>query len=116
MVSAAARSASDAIGAAALARVADPPRSNSVRVEDYLTALGAITGEAAIVASGGRAGAGGMWNPSSNSRLPTASARSSIAGVDGFHWQVPPTPRTPIVIVIASASYCTIGGRILPTA
>ncbi len=52
MVSAAARSSSERISAAALARVADPPGSISVRVEYYLTALGAITGEAAIVAAG----------------------------------------------------------------
>lgn len=38
--------------AAGLARVADPPGSNSVRVEDYLAALAAVTGEAAIVAAG----------------------------------------------------------------
>lgn len=46
--------ASDAaaqIAAAALARVAEPG-TGRVRVEDYLAALGAITGEAAIVAAG----------------------------------------------------------------
>jgi hypothetical protein len=37
---------------AALARVADPPGSGRVRVEDYLTAVAAVTGEAAIVSAG----------------------------------------------------------------
>jgi len=44
--------ASQQIAAAALARVEDPPGSGRVRVEDYLAALGAVTGEAAIVAAG----------------------------------------------------------------
>ena len=52
MVSAAARAASEKITAAALARVADPPHTQRVRVEDYLTALGAVTGESAIVDAG----------------------------------------------------------------
>jgi len=50
--SAAARAAGQMIAAAALTRVADPPGSGRVRVEDYITALGAVTGEAAIVAAG----------------------------------------------------------------
>lgn len=37
---------------AALARVTDPPGTNRVRVEDYVTAVAAVTGEAAIVAAG----------------------------------------------------------------
>ena len=37
---------------AALARVADPPGTPRVRVEDFLTAVAAVTGEAAIVAAG----------------------------------------------------------------
>lgn len=37
---------------AALARVTDPPGSGRVRVEDYITAVAAATGEAAIVAAG----------------------------------------------------------------
>ena len=37
---------------AALARVADPPGTARVRVEDYLTAVAAVTGEGAIVAAG----------------------------------------------------------------
>ena len=37
---------------AAAARVADPPGTPNVRVEDYLTAVAAVTGEAAIVAAG----------------------------------------------------------------
>jgi hypothetical protein len=37
---------------AALARVTDPPGSSRVRVEDYVTAVAAVTGEAAIVAAG----------------------------------------------------------------
>jgi hypothetical protein len=45
------REAAERIRAAALARVAEPG-TNRVRVEDYLTALGAVTGEAAIVAAG----------------------------------------------------------------
>ena len=44
--------ASQQIAAAALARVEDPSGSGRVRVEDYLAALGAVTGEAAIVAAG----------------------------------------------------------------
>jgi len=52
VVSAAARQAGDKISAATLARVADPPDTKRVRVEDYLTALGAITGESAIVGAG----------------------------------------------------------------
>lgn len=51
MVSAAEREAGQKIAAAALARVAEPG-TGRVRVEDYLTALAAVTGEAAIVASG----------------------------------------------------------------
>lgn len=51
MGSAAVREAGQQIAAAALARVAGPG-TNRVRVEDYLTALGAVTGEAAIVAAG----------------------------------------------------------------
>jgi hypothetical protein len=51
VIPAGAREASQAIAAAALARVQDPA-TNRVRVEDYLTALAAITGEAAIVAAG----------------------------------------------------------------
>jgi hypothetical protein len=50
VISDAAKEAGEQI-AAALARVADPG-TNRVRVEDYLTALGAVTGEAAIVAAG----------------------------------------------------------------
>jgi hypothetical protein len=37
---------------AALARVTDPPGTGRVRVEDFLTALAAVTGESAIVAAG----------------------------------------------------------------
>jgi len=44
--------AAEAIANAALARAEDPPGSKRVRVEDYLTALGACTGEAAIVDAG----------------------------------------------------------------
>jgi hypothetical protein len=44
--------AAEKIAAAALARVEDPPGSGRVRVEDYLTTLGALTGEAAILAAG----------------------------------------------------------------
>jgi hypothetical protein len=44
--------AAEAIANAALARVTDPPGTNKVRVEDYLTALAAVTGESAIVAAG----------------------------------------------------------------
>ena len=44
--------AAQAIATAALARVEDPPGSKRVRVEDYLTALGAIAGESAIVDAG----------------------------------------------------------------
>jgi hypothetical protein len=51
VISAAARDAGRQIAAAGLARVAEPG-TGRVRVEDYLTALGAITGEAAIVAAG----------------------------------------------------------------
>jgi hypothetical protein len=51
VISSAAREAGRQIAAAALARVAEPG-TNRVRVEDYLTALGAVTGEAALVASG----------------------------------------------------------------
>jgi hypothetical protein len=51
-LTAAVHAAAQAIGNAALARVTDPPGSNRVRVEDYLTALGAVTGESAIVAAG----------------------------------------------------------------
>jgi hypothetical protein len=42
----------EAIANVALTRVEDPPGSKRVRVEDYLTALGAITGESAIVDAG----------------------------------------------------------------
>jgi hypothetical protein len=51
VIPAAAREAGQAIAAAALARVAEPG-TNRVRVEDYLAALSAVTGEAAVVAAG----------------------------------------------------------------
>jgi len=44
--------AAQKIIAGALARVTDPPGSSRVRVEDYVTAVAAVTGEAAIVAAG----------------------------------------------------------------
>ena len=44
--------AAQKILAAALARVTDPPGTSRVRVEDYVTAVAAVTGEAAIVAAG----------------------------------------------------------------
>lgn len=44
--------AAQKIVAGALARVTDPPGSSRVRVEDYVTAVAAVTGEAAIVAAG----------------------------------------------------------------
>jgi hypothetical protein len=46
------REAAEQIRTAAMARVEEPPGSGRVRVEDYLTALAAVTGEAAIVAAG----------------------------------------------------------------
>jgi hypothetical protein len=52
VIPAAAREAGQKIAAAALVRVADPPGSGRVRVDDYLAALGAVTGEAAIVSAG----------------------------------------------------------------
>jgi hypothetical protein len=51
-VNAARKQAAQKIVDAAAARVADPPGTNRIRVEDYVTALAAITGEAAIVAAG----------------------------------------------------------------
>jgi hypothetical protein len=50
-VTPAVRAAAAGLAAAALARVQDPA-TRSVRVEDYLTALASVTGEAALVAAG----------------------------------------------------------------
>jgi hypothetical protein len=50
-ISPATRAAAEQLAGAALARVQDPA-TRGVRVEDYLTVLGGITGEAALVAAG----------------------------------------------------------------
>ena len=51
LFSAEVRGAAETLAGAALARVQEPA-TGRVRVEDYLTVLGSITGESALVAAG----------------------------------------------------------------
>src|SRR5450759_1632653 len=66
----------------------------------------------------GDGGAAGTRPPSRRVRVPSGSARPTMAGVPGTPWQVwmPGSGRTPIVIVTASGVYSTSGAEIRPVA